>query len=101
MRTTWPPSHHLILNRLYSSEYIILHSVKLEHRQLLGKNILRVRKGIIKAVQYHKSNNHSPRSLQNNIISSVDHVFGEHSKCDSYFSVNLKNPTIWKKKWNL
>jgi len=61
------------------------HSGKLEHRQLLGKNILRIRKGIVKAVKYRKSNNHSPRSLQNDIINSVNHVFGEHSKCDSYF----------------
>lgn len=58
---------------------------KLEHRQLLGRNILRIRKGIVKAVKYRINNNHSVKCLQNDIINSVDHVFGEHSKCDSYF----------------
>lgn len=73
------------------------HSGKLEHRQLLGKNILRIRKGIVKAVQYRKSNNHSPRSLQNDIMNSVDHVFGEHSKCDSYFCSKPKESNYIEK----
>jgi len=58
---------------------------KLEHRRILQKNILRLRKGIVSAIQYRKKNKHTEKDLQNDILNSLNHVLGEHSKCTDYF----------------
>lgn len=58
---------------------------KLEHRKLLQRNILRLRKGIISAIRYRKENNHTEKYLKNDILNAVDHVLGQHNMCASYF----------------
>ncbi|KAL4127211.1 hypothetical protein QTP88_011402 [Uroleucon formosanum] len=60
-------------------------SGQLVHRKLLSSRILRIRKGIIKAIQYRKSNCHSINDLRNDIYNSINHVFGNHSNCALYF----------------
>ncbi|KAL4085345.1 hypothetical protein QTP88_027204 [Uroleucon formosanum] len=58
---------------------------KLQHRKLLKNNILRLRRGIVSAIQYRKQHNYTENDLRNDILNSVDHVFGQHDKCASYF----------------
>jgi len=60
-------------------------SGKLEYRKLLSGNILRIRKGIVSAIMYRKSNGHSAIQLRQDIINSINHVFGYHDECASYF----------------
>lgn len=57
---------------------------QLVHRKLLQTRILRIRKGIVKAIQYRKSNSHSANSLRDDICNSLNHVFGD-SSCALYF----------------
>lgn len=62
------------------------HSGQLVHRKLLSSRILRIRKGIVKAIQYRKLNCHSINNLRDDIYNSINHdVFGNHSNCASYF----------------
>lgn len=58
---------------------------KLEHRRLLQKNILRLRKGIVSAILYRKKNKCSEKDLQNDILNSINHVLGKHNQCAAYF----------------
>lgn len=53
---------------------------KLEHRKLLSGNIFRIRKGIVSAIMYRKSNGHSAIQLRQDIMNSINHVFGYHVK---------------------
>lgn len=53
---------------------------------MLSSRILRIRKGIAKAIQYRKLNCHSINNLRDDIYNSINHVFGNHSNCASYFS---------------
>ncbi|XP_060875891.1 uncharacterized protein LOC132949126 [Metopolophium dirhodum] len=57
---------------------------QLAHRKLLSRNILRMRKGIVKAIEYRKKEN-SVIGLRNDILNVVNHVFGDHSSCSKYF----------------
>ncbi|KAE9522691.1 hypothetical protein AGLY_016913 [Aphis glycines] len=61
---------------------------KLENRKLLQNNILRLRKGIISAIQYRRKNKDNDNDLRNDILNSIDHIFGQHNKCPSYFCNN-------------
>lgn len=65
---------------------------KLENRRLLGKNLLRIRKGIITAIRYRKLKNHSIYCLKSDILNSINHVFGKHLKCDKYFCNKPEEP---------
>lgn len=56
-------------------------SGKIEHRKMLSGNILRLRKGIVSAIMYRKSNDHSVVQLRQDIMNSINHVFGFHEKC--------------------
>jgi len=58
---------------------------KLENRKLLQNNILRLRKGIVSAIQYRIKNKDNDNDLRNDILNSIDHIFGQHNKCPSYF----------------
>ncbi|KAL4084689.1 hypothetical protein QTP88_027614 [Uroleucon formosanum] len=58
---------------------------KLEHRKLLSNNILRIRKGIVCAISYRKSNGHSVSDLRTDIMNTIHHVFGNHVACAEYF----------------
>lgn len=58
---------------------------KLNNRKLLQNNILRLRKGIVSAIQYRSQNKHNEDDLRNDILNSIDHVFGQHDKCAAYF----------------
>jgi hypothetical protein len=51
---------------------------KLENRKLLQNNILRMRKGIVSAIQFRRKNKDNDSDLRNNI-------FGQHTKYPSYF----------------
>lgn len=55
------------------------------HRKLLQKNILRLRRGIVSAIKYRRQNKNTENYLRNDILNSIDHVFGQHDKCASYF----------------
>jgi len=57
---------------------------QLAHRKLLSHNILRMRKGIVKAIEYRKKEN-SVSGLRNDILNVVNHVFGNHNSCSKYF----------------
>lgn len=57
---------------------------QLIHRKLLATNILRMRKGIIKAIEYRKKEN-SVEGLRNDILNVANHVFGYHDNCSNYF----------------
>lgn len=57
---------------------------QLVHRKLLSINILRMRKGIIKAIEYRKKEN-SVEGLRNDILNVANHVFGDHKNCSNYF----------------
>lgn len=63
-------------------------SGKLEHRKLLIGNKLRIRKGIVSAIMYRKSNGHSAIQLRQDIINNISHEFGFHGECVSYFREN-------------
>lgn len=65
-------------------------SGKLEHRKLLSGNILRIRKGIVSDILYRKSNGHSVIQFRQDIINSINHVFGFHGECATYFCENKK-----------
>jgi len=58
---------------------------KLENRKLLQNNILRLRKGIVSAIQYRRKNKDNDNDLRNYILNSIDHIFGQHNKYPSYF----------------
>lgn len=58
---------------------------QLVHRKLLSSQILRLRKGIVKSIQYRKLNCHSAINLQDDICNALNHMFGNHSNCASYF----------------
>lgn len=58
---------------------------KLEHRRLLQKNILRLRKRIVSAILFRQKNKCSEKDLQNDIINSINHVLGEHNQCAANF----------------
>lgn len=59
-------------------------SGQLIHRKLLSQNILRMRKGIVKAIEFRKKEN-SITGLRNDILNVANHVFGNHNNCSSYF----------------
>lgn len=66
-------------------------------RRLIGGSVLRLRFGISKAVDHHRENNGSILELQKDILNAPYHVFGEHSKCSSYFCELKKNEEKNKK----
>lgn len=47
---------------------------KLVHRKLLSNNIVRIRKGIVCAISYRKSNGHSVSDLRSDIMNTNHHV---------------------------
>ncbi|CAI6352612.1 unnamed protein product [Macrosiphum euphorbiae] len=65
-------------------------SGKLEFRKMLSGNILRIRRGIVSAIMYRKVNGHSVAELRQDIMNSINHVFGHHEECASYFCVKNK-----------
>lgn len=65
-------------------------SGKLENRKMLSGNILRIRRGIVSAIMYRKTNGHSVTELRQDIMNSINHVFGHHEECASYFCVKNK-----------
>ncbi|KAL4091408.1 hypothetical protein QTP88_026104 [Uroleucon formosanum] len=70
---------------------------KLQHRKLLKNNILRLRRGIVSAIQYRKQHNYTENDLRNDILNSVDHVFGQHDKCASYFCEKVNDVNYLEK----
>jgi hypothetical protein len=65
-------------------------SGKVEHRKILIGNILRIRQGIVSAIMYRRTNGHSVTELRQDIINSINHVFGHYVECASYFCVKNK-----------
>lgn len=57
----------------------------MDHRNLLQKNILRLRRGIVSAIQYRRQNKNTENDLRNDILNSIDHIFGQHDKCAPYY----------------
>lgn len=60
-------------------------SGKLDHWKLLSGNILRTRKDIVSAIMYCKNNGYSTIQLRQDIINSMNHIFGYRWECSSYF----------------
>lgn len=56
-------------------------------RKLISKNVLRFRAAVKKAVEYRKREDPTTAhlSLKKDIDNSVNHVFGKHDECASYF----------------
>ncbi|KAL4130854.1 hypothetical protein QTP88_008233 [Uroleucon formosanum] len=44
-----------------------------------------LRKGIVSAIQYRIKNKDNDNDLRNDFLNSIDHIFGQHNKCQSYF----------------
>lgn len=69
----------------------------LEHRKLLQKNILKLRKGIVSAIKYRRQNKNTENDLRSDILNSIDHVFGQHDKCASYFCDKVEDVNYLEK----
>lgn len=67
---------------------------KLVHKKLLQNNILRLRKGIVSAIKYRKENKHTEIDLQNDILNCIDHLFGQHTKCATYFCKTVNDTNV-------
>lgn len=82
--------NHLLRNLCNKLKDIVskTNSGKLVHRKMLSGNILRIRKDIVSAIMYRKSNGHSPNDLRNDITNCIYHIFGHHKNCASYFCEN-------------
>lgn len=82
--------NHLLRNLCNKLKDIVskINSGKLVHRKMLSGNILQIRKGIVSAIMYRKSNGHSPNDLRNDITNCIYHIFGHHKNCASYFCEN-------------
>ncbi|KAE9542497.1 hypothetical protein AGLY_003358 [Aphis glycines] len=70
---------------------------KLDHRKLLQKNILRLRKGIVSAIKYRRQNKNIENDLRSDILNSIYHVFGQHDKCASYFCDEVEDVNYLEK----
>jgi len=70
---------------------------KLDHRKLLQKNILRLRRGIVSAIKYRRQNKNTENDLRNDILNSIDHAFGQHDKCASYFCDKVEDVNYLEK----
>lgn len=70
-----------------SSQHIV---VSIKERNMLSNNVKRIRYGIVAAVNYYINKedlNHTQKIilLKRDITNTPSHVFGDHSKCASYF----------------
>ncbi|KAL5242878.1 hypothetical protein ACI65C_010288 [Semiaphis heraclei] len=82
---------------MYNSPSGMVKAGKLDHRKLLQKNILRLRRGIVSAIKYRRQNKNTENDLRNDILNSIDHAFGQHDKCASYFCDKVEDVNYLEK----
>lgn len=81
-------TNHLLGNYCSKIRDIVVHknAGPINLRKIVGKNILRLRSAVTKAVQFRKredipSFSQKITSLQKDMINSPSHIFGEHLRC--------------------